>query len=313
MSHTESQVWAVKALDLKKRYGALQAVDGVSISVAAGECFAILGPNGAGKTTTCEMLEGLIAPDSGSIELLGLPLASNRQHLLEKIGVQLQETSLYKKYTVRETIELFASFYQQTRSIDEIMAKLELLDKQHARIEHLSGGQKQRTYLACSLVNNPQVIFLDEPTNGLDPKTRRAIWDLLYELKREQRSIVLTTHNMEEAQALADRIAIMDKGKILALGTYQELLERYCSARILSFHVSPSEQHQLAQTLPWLAAARLHAGSYEVELAQAADHIQQLIRTADSLGIKIISLSVRQSTLEDVFLQITGRDLHDGQ
>ncbi len=300
----------VKAEGLSKRFGELIAVDEISFSVAQGECLAILGPNGAGKTTTCEMLEGLIAPDSGTIEILGLRLDSHRQELLEKIGVQLQETALYKKYTVRETVELFASFYQQPVTIDVLLAKLDLSEKQHARLEHLSGGQKQRAYLACSLINNPQVLFLDEPTTGLDPQARRYIWDLLCTLKGEGRSLVLTTHNMEEAQALADRIAIMDRGKILALDTYEKLLERYCGAKVLSFELSdPAHLTSLRAQLAWLAPARLQGERCEVEVEQASDFLQQLIRAADHLQIKIASLALRQSTLEDVFLQITGRKL----
>jgi ABC-2 type transport system ATP-binding protein len=302
---------SVTAEGICKSFGSLRALDGVTLSLAAGECLAILGPNGAGKTTLCEIIEGLLLPDSGTVEILGLPLRTMRQVLLEKIGVQLQETTLYKKYTVRETVELFASFYQQPVPIPELLAKLRLSDKQHSRLEHLSGGQKQRAYLACSLVNNPQVMFLDEPTNGLDPRARRQIWDLLQEVKKDGRSIILTTHNMEEAQALADRIAIMDQGKILAVGSYQELLDRYCAAKIFSYLVSPEEQAQLAEAMPWLASARVHSSQYEVQIENAAERLPQFIRAADQLSIKIVSLGVRQSTLEDVFLQITARDLHD--
>lgn len=216
----------LSARGLTKRYKNLVAVDGVDLTVGPGECLALLGPNGAGKTTTVEMLEGLTVPDSGVVEIFGKRLPGERRAILEKVGVQLQETNLYKRYTVRETLTLFGSFYKEAQDPEVIMKRMSLTDKADVQLRKLSGGQKQRAYLGCALVNDPKLLFLDEPTTGLDPQARRAIWDLLRELKAEGRGILLTTHYMEEAEVLADRVAIIDHGKIIAEGTPQELIKR---------------------------------------------------------------------------------------
>jgi ABC-2 type transport system ATP-binding protein len=218
----------LEARDLKKSFGPIKAVSQVSLSLSRGECLAILGPNGAGKSTICEMLEGLQTPDSGTITFFGSQTYGHgRREILEAIGVHLQESHLYKKYTVLETLELFASFYKTSIPILPLISKLDLTDKTHARLEHLSGGQRQRVYLGCALVNDPRILFLDEPTTGLDPKTRRLIWDYLLGLKGEGRSLLLTTHNMEEAAFLADRIGILHQGQLIESGTLPELLDRY--------------------------------------------------------------------------------------
>jgi ABC-2 type transport system ATP-binding protein len=219
---------ALSARGLTKYYGELKAVDGISLSVDQGCCVALLGPNGAGKTTTVEMLEGLLPPDSGEVEILGQSLAKDRQEILEQIGVVLQETSLYKRYTVAETIALFASFYKCALDPEDVIRRLQLTEKRDTQLRHLSGGQRQRVYLACALVNDPRILFLDEPTTGLDPQARRAIWDLVTELKQEGRSILLTTHYMDEAEALADRVLIIDHGKVIAEGTPQQLIRDTC-------------------------------------------------------------------------------------
>ena len=304
---------ALRADALRKKYGSLLAVDGVSFELGVGECFALLGPNGAGKTTTCEMLEGLSEPDSGAVHLAGLNFKEHRQAILEQIGVHLQETTLYKKYTVRETLALFASFYQKSLPIEALLERLGLAEKKNSRLEQLSGGQKQRVYLGCALVNNPSLIFLDEPTSGLDPQARRLIWDLLHELKHEGRSIFLTTHYMEEAAYLADRIAIMDKGRIIAQGSLQELLDQHCVEEVLAFSTSAKEKSQLAGELSWLGSppSFQEEGRYEFLVADAAHALQALIRTADRLQVKLSALHLRQSTLEDVFLKLTGRSLRD--
>ena len=246
---------ALLAHGLTKQYGELRAVDGISLTVNRGECIALLGPNGAGKTTTVEMLEGLVRPDAGEITILGRSLATDRQFVLERIGVVLQETTLYKRYTVAETVGLFASFYAQTLSPEVVLKRLQLEDKASTQLRNLSGGQRQRVYLACALINDPELLFLDEPTTGLDPQARRSIWELIAELKKEGRSVLLTTHYMEEAEVLADRVLIIDHGKVIAEGTPQQLIRDTCGEMVKQ---------------------------------------------------------VRQGTLEDVFLQLTGRSMRNG-
>ena len=248
--HVPNAGTVLKAQGLVKKFSELLAVNQVSLEVSKGECFALLGPNGAGKTTTCEMLEGLTPPDAGDIEICGLRFPKQRGDILKRIGVALQETNLYKKYTVKETLELFSSFYPKTLSIPELLAKLKLEDKVDTRLEHLSGGQKQRVYLGCALVHNPELLFLDEPTSGLDPQARRYLWEMLREVKADGRSIFLTTHYMEEAQELADRIAIMDHGQIIAMGNLQELVSAHCQGDFLVFEVSEPELESLKKSLP---------------------------------------------------------------
>lgn len=299
------------AENIKKNYGQLQAVAGVSLALKAGECLALLGPNGAGKTTTCEILEGLIVPDSGDVSVNGLNYKANRREILQGIGVQLQETSLYKKYTVRETLELFASFYRKPVDIVPLINSLQLNDKMNARLEHLSGGQKQRVYLGCSLVNDPRLLFLDEPTTGLDPQARRYIWDLLKSFRSDDRSILLTTHHMEEARELADRIAIMDHGKIIAAGSFEELIRNHCPEERLSFTMEPSQIDALMAKLTWLPSERPSGGRIEVLVKDAASKTQELMRISDQLGFVPESFMIRQPTLEDVFLKLTGRSLRD--
>ena len=209
---------------LRKSYRDVVAVSGIDLDVHPGECFGLLGPNGAGKTTTIEICEGLTRPDSGEVHVLGRTWGKNSTELRQKLGIQLQETQLTDKLTVAETIQLFRSFYHQGPAVDEIIALVQLGEKRNARISALSGGQKQRLALACALVGEPELLFLDEPTTGLDPQARRQLWDLITEFKRKGKTIVLTTHYMDEAEQLCDRVAIMDHGKIIALGTPNELM-----------------------------------------------------------------------------------------
>ena len=217
----------IEVKNLSKSFKSFEAVKDLSLHVKQGECLAILGPNGAGKTTTFEMLEGLLRPDSGEIFLFGKTWERDRSEILSRIGVQLQETSLYKRFTVRETLELFGSFYKQRKPIKELLELVELSDKIDIELRHLSGGQKQRVYIAAALINDPELIFLDEPTTGLDPLARRGVWNIIQNLKREGVGILLSTHHMEEAEHLASRIVILDSGKIIAQGTSQDLIERF--------------------------------------------------------------------------------------
>lgn len=209
---------------LHKRYGAVVAVDGLSLSVERGECFGLLGPNGAGKTTTIEMLEGLMAPDSGELEVLGLRWQANGQELRERLGVQLQETQLADKLSVEETLRLFRSFYRQGHTIDELLQMVGLEGKRASWVSKLSGGQKQRLSIACAMAGDPDLLFLDEPTTGLDPQSRRQLWDILARFKTSGGTVLLTTHYMDEAEALCDRVAIVDQGKVITIGTPRELI-----------------------------------------------------------------------------------------
>lgn len=314
---TNKTTFLLQAENLVKYYQGVKAVDQVSLHVRKGECLALLGPNGAGKTTTCEMLEGLIAPEEGHISLCGMQYSSSKKAILELIGVQLQETQLYKKYTVSETLSLFGSFYQQSMSLDEILSLLKIHELKDKRLESLSGGQRQAVYLACSLIHRPQLLFLDEPTAGLDPRARRSIWDLIQDLKNGERGILLTTHYLEEAERLADRIAIMDRGKIIADGTTAELVAKISPGEVLRFSIEGDEatskrQGEFLRLLaPWLSSMVQRNGFWELQLPHASGLVQDLTLLARQNSIVLSSLFIRQATLEDVFLKITGRALRD--
>ena len=223
---------ALLVRNLRKTYKDVVAVDGVDLDVRSGECFGLLGPNGAGKTTTIEICEGLTEPDSGDVEVLGRRWASDARALRERLGIQLQETQLSDKLTVVETLALFRSFFSQGPAPDELVGLVQLDDKRNARVGTLSGGQKQRLALAVALVGQPELLFLDEPTTGLDPQARRQVWDFIESLRKAGRTIVLTTHYMEEATRLADRVAIMDHGKVIAVGTPAELIASIAGAGV---------------------------------------------------------------------------------
>ncbi len=315
---------ALVARGLTKRYKNLTAVAGIDLEVGTGECLALLGPNGAGKTTTVEMLEGLTKPDGGTVEIFGQSLAKDRLAILEKVGVLLQETNLYKRYTVRETLRLFASFYQRPVALESLLAKLSLEDKADTQIRKLSGGQKQRVYLGCGLINDPQLLFLDEPTTGLDPQARRATWDLLQGLKAEGRSILLTTHYMEEAEVLADRVAIVDQGKIIAQGTPRQLIREVCGEQVLGLGFADAKtglplvadealRCRITAKLVWFGEAVVRSDEFDVVVPDAASRIEEVFASQTALGVKVKNLELRQGTLEDVFLKLTGRSLRDGK
>src|SRR6266403_2747586 len=224
---------AIQCRDLRKTYdGKVEAVHGLNIEVLTGECFGLLGPNGAGKTTTIEICEGLLAADSGSVEVLGRRWESDARDLRELLGIQLQDTQLSEKLTVDETLTLFQSFYREARDVGEVINQVELEEKRNSRVGALSGGQKQRLAVACALVGNPQLLFLDEPTTGLDPVARRQLWDLISKFQAEGKTIVLTTHYLEEAERLCDRVAIVDHGHVIAMGTPRDLIDSVDVSRL---------------------------------------------------------------------------------
>src|SRR4051812_16073149 len=229
------QVAPLRVQGLRKAYADVVAVDGLDLEIAPGECFGLLGPNGAGKTTTIEICEGLLAPDSGEVSVLGMSWDRNERELRQRLGVQLQETQLSEKLTVVETLRLFRSFYHAGGDVDQVIARVQLEEKRNARVGKLSGGQKQRLALACSIVGDPDLLFLDEPTTGLDPQSRRQLWDLIGEFRATGRTTVLTTHYMDEAEILCDRVAIVDHGKVIALGSPRQLIGSLGAEHVVEF------------------------------------------------------------------------------
>ncbi len=302
----------IKVKDLFKQYNGIPVVNKISFQVSKGEVFGMLGPNGAGKTTTMEMIEGLRTPDGGQILLADLDAVKNREKIKEVIGIQLQSTALFDHLTVEEILLLYASFYPQTRPIPELLTSFNLTEKKKALVKHLSGGQKQRLAIALAVVHDPQVIFLDEPTTGLDPQARRDLWEIILRLKDEGRTVFLSTHYMEEAEQLCDRVAIMDQGKIIALDTPLGLIRQLVSESVIEFYVEKEEMKQELSAL---------AGVKEVKLAEdgaimlLSDQLQQtlhdLIRLANQQDITLSGLRTRTATLEDVFLQRTGKRLSE--
>jgi len=308
----------LSAKGLSKSYGALQAVRDISLAVNSGQCLALLGPNGAGKTTTVEILEGLIQADAGHVEIFGKDLARNRAEILQRVGVVLQETNLYKKLSVKETLQLFASFYRESRPVAELLAEMQLSDKADSRLEQLSGGQKQRVYIGCGLINRPQMVFLDEPTSGLDPQARRMIWDKILDLKKSGCAVLLTTHYMEEAETLADQVAIIDHGQIIAQASPDQLIRQHCGQHTLHFSIdekSPDNNFSKLQSeLSWLAAAsrnELEENKYFVTIDNPTTSLSSLIAAAEKHQVTLDNLHLRQSDLEDVFLKLTGRSIRD--
>ena len=299
---------------LRKSYKDVVAVDGIDLDVHSGECFGLLGPNGAGKTTTIEICEGLLALDSGSVELLGLTWRADAAQLRQRLGVQLQDTQLSEKLTVEETMRLFRSFYHRGATVPEVIAMVQLDEKRAARVGNLSGGQKQRLAVACALVGDPDLLFLDEPTTGLDPQARRQLWELIERLKSAGRTIILTTHYMEEAERLCDRVAIMDHGRIIALGTSRELIASIGVAHMVEFAVGdgahPLELGQLA-LLDGVKAARRDNGSYQLQVSELHRAVPALLAELDRRRIAVTELRTHSATLEDVFVSLTGRRLRD--
>ena len=302
---------AVSCRDLKKYYSDVKAVDGLDLAIANGECFGLLGPNGAGKTTTIEILEGLTTPDSGDVEILGLTWKRNERELRERIGISLQETQLSEKLTVHETVHLFRSFYRSGPDPDDILRDLSLDEKSNARVGKLSGGQKQRLAVACALVGNPDILFLDEPTTGLDPQSRLQLWEVITRFRSKGGTVLLTTHNMEEAERLCDHIAIVDHGHLIALGTPQELIAKLEAPNIIEFSSDPPLAEEILRKLPGCQGCTPHGNAYQLRVDSLAVSVPQLLAAVEKAGAKLVTLSTHAATLEDLFVSLTGRELRD--
>jgi ABC-2 type transport system ATP-binding protein len=300
---------------LVKRFADVTAVNGLNLEVFAGECFGLLGPNGAGKTTTVEILEGLTPSDAGKVELLGQSWNSGGaadRMLRERIGVQLQETQLAEKVTVVETLRLFRSFYNRGHSVDEVIQTVALEEKRDARVGKLSGGQKQRLAVACALVSDPELLFLDEPTTGLDPQARLSLWDVVDRFREGGGTVLLTTHYMEEATRLCDRVAIMDHGKIIALGTPAELIESLGADQIIEFRVTNEIADDVLTRLPAVSHLHKRGEEYSLTVAEMGIALPALLEEIKRQHSDLVSLTTHQATLEDVFVSLTGRMLREG-
>ncbi len=310
---------------LRKGYGDVIAVDGLDLEVRTGECFGLLGPNGAGKTTTIEICEGLTAPDNGDVIVCGQRWATDARDLRQRLGIQLQETQLGDKLTVEETLRLFRSFFRRGHAVDEVIALVQLGEKRGARVGSLSGGQKQRLALACALVGDPELFFLDEPTTGLDPQSRRQLWELVGSLKAKGRTIVLTTHYMEEAERLCDRVAILDHGRTIALGTPRELIASLGAEQVVFFAVegkadgipasgalTPAALDAVARAVDAVQPPHAADGGWKLQVAAPHEAIPALLAELPRHGARLAELRTHSPTLEDVFVALTGRALLDG-
>jgi ABC-2 type transport system ATP-binding protein len=313
---------ALRCRDLVKKYDDVVAVDGLNLQVELGECFGLLGPNGAGKTTTVEILEGLLTQDSGEVEVFGLRWGRDDKVLRERLGIQLQETQFSDNLSVEEIIRLFRSFYARGRTVEETLALVELEGKRTAWFKKLSGGQKQRLALACALVSNPDLLFLDEPTTGLDPQSRRQLWELLERFKASGGTTLLTTHYMDEAEILCDRVAIVDRGKVIAQGTPRELIRSLGAEHVVEFAMSAGHETAIDEArlraLPGVQDVRRANGDesdatrgWKLSASEIHLAVPALLDALGTSRVHLAQLTTHSATLEDVFVSLTGRHLRD--
>jgi ABC-2 type transport system ATP-binding protein len=315
---------AIQCRDLRKTYdGKVEAVRGLNLEIQPGECFGLLGPNGAGKTTTIEILEGLLEATSGQVSIFGYSWKQNEREMREWLGISLQETRLSEKLTVRETIELFASFYRQPRSFGEVLEQLQLTEKADAWVGKLSGGQRQRLAVATALVCNPKILFLDEPTTGLDPQSRRQLWDIIRAFQAEGGTVLLTTHYMDEAERLCDRLAIVDHGQVIAEGSPADLIERLGGHHVVEFSVSGNSHGGAShgaisdadkavwRQLPGVDSVRDENGLVALNVKEPHLTIPALLNAINQQNRQLQHLTTRQASLEDVFVRLTGRHLRE--
>jgi ABC-2 type transport system ATP-binding protein len=308
---------AIQCRDLRKTYdGKVEAVRGLNLEIQTGECFGLLGPNGAGKTI--EILEGLLQPTSGEVSIFGHSWRENARQMREWLGISLQETRLSEKLSVRETVELFASFYREPRSSDEVLEQLQLTEKAEAWVGKLSGGQRQRLAVATALVCNPKILFLDEPTTGLDPQSRRQLWEIIREFQRSGGTVLLTTHYMDEAERLCDRLAIVDHGQIIAEGSPSDLIERLGGHHVVEFAVgaraagnSDGAALEAWRALPSVESVREDDGMVALSVREPHLTIPALLQAVGKQGSELQHLTTRQASLEDVFVRLTGRHLRE--
>jgi ABC-2 type transport system ATP-binding protein len=311
--------WAIRCETLRKTYPGkppVEAVCGLDLHVSCGECFGLLGPNGAGKTTTIEILEGLMPPTAGTVEILGRTWDGDEAEIKQRVGVSLQETQLSERLTVLETLTLFRSFYWQGLEPATAIARVSLEEKAHSRVGKLSGGQKQRLAVATALVGNPELLFLDEPTTGLDPTSRRQLWEIIRELRGEGRTILLTTHYMDEAERLCDRVGIVDHGKVIALGSPRELIATLGGENIIEFAVdddSTAIDLSDLRGLPAVKGAARNQQHYSLSVVEPHRSIPALLALLERQRRELASLTTRHASLEDVFVRLTGRHLQDDE
>jgi ABC-2 type transport system ATP-binding protein len=302
---------AVRCRGLVKRYADVTAVNGLDLEVRGGECFGLLGPNGAGKTTTIEILEGLTLPDAGEVEILGTTWARDGDSLRERLGISLQETQLTEKLTVGETVRLFRSFYRAGRDPEEVLSRLALDEKRNARVGKLSGGQKQRLAVACALVGDPDVLFLDEPTTGLDPQSRLQLWQIVMDFRAQGGTVLLTTHYMDEAERLCDRVAIVDRGQVIAQGTPPELISSLHAANVIEFASEPEIDEASLRALPGVTEPHRRGPNWSLPVNSLAETVPALLSRVEGSGAKLVNLSTHRATLEDLFVSLTGRALRE--
>lgn len=309
---------AIRCSNLFKRYDGrppVEAVRGLELTVQEGECFGLLGPNGAGKTTTIEIIEGLLAPTAGEVEVLGRRWGQDDDAIRQRIGISLQETKLSDKLSVRETLTLFRSFYHAGLTPEEAMQRVSLTEKADAWVVKLSGGQRQRLAVACALIGDPQLLMLDEPTTGLDPQSRRQLWDIIRALRGQGRTILLTTHYMDEAERLCDRVAIVDHGQVIALGTPSELIARVGGGHVIEFAVEAAPDGALPQTLlselPAVQSVAIDNGQYRLTVSELHVALPALLGRLQHMHRELAALTTRHASLEDVFVSLTGRHLRD--
>ncbi|HJZ90616.1 MAG TPA: ABC transporter ATP-binding protein [Gemmataceae bacterium] len=309
--------YAIRCQNLVKTYPGrppVEAVRGLDLEIRTGECFGLLGPNGAGKTTTMEILEGILDLTSGEVEVLGRRWDHDAAEIRRRIGISLQETRLADKLTVREVVRMFRSFYPNGLDPDEAVRRVSMEEKARSYVSKLSGGQRQRLAVACAIVADPELLFLDEPTTGLDPQSRRQLWDIIKGFRDAGRTVMLTTHYMDEAERLCDRVAVVDHGRVIALGTPDELIARLGGQNVIDFTLTQAPNPPPAEEfkgLPSVTSARVESGAYGLTVAEPHVALPALLRHVQSINRELAALTTRHATLEDVFVNLTGRHLRD--